>query len=91
MAKIIINIGNQIEGRTFQLDSKSSNLIKDKYKVNPFNKLYVSYDTQFDFEKTYCSIWGQIAQILTNLKDSELKELKVLFKDPVNGKTLKEI
>jgi hypothetical protein len=91
MSSIVINIGRQSDGCTYQLHPRSRADIKKRFPAAQLvPTLFVGYDTQADFERLQGPLWKQIAMILTGLTWEQLEESGgVSMYDPVASATTK--
>jgi hypothetical protein len=85
-----IDVGRQSEGCTYQLHPTSRVRIKQRYpELNLAPKLFVGYTTAAEFYKIHGPLWLSIAQILTGLKEKELREMGgIRIFDPVAEKEI---
>ena len=76
MAKIIIEVGQQMDGATFRLSPKTRLFLSPRFKqLPPPTSVFVSRETASDFERFYGALGEQLAMILTGLGEDELKDL----------------
>jgi hypothetical protein len=75
MRSLVINIGRQSDGCTYQLHPRSRTEIKKRFpEAHLVPTLFVGYDTQSDFETLHSPMWKQIAMILTGLTWEQIEE-----------------
>jgi hypothetical protein len=91
MSPIIINIGRQSDGCTYQLHPRSRAEIKARFpSVHPVPTIFVGYDTQGDFETLHGPMWKQIAMMLTGLTWEQIEEVGgATIYDPMASATTK--
>lgn len=92
MAKIVIDVGQQMDGATFRLSPKTRVFLSSRFKnLRPPTSVFVSNETASDFERYFGPLREQLVMILTGLPESDLQELgEVEFVDPADGKVLLE-
>ncbi len=91
MSTIVINIGRQSDGCTYQLNPKSRNEIQKKFpSVRAAPTIFVGYETQSDFENLHGPMWKQIATLLTGLSWEQIEEMGgASIYDPIAGEKRK--
>jgi hypothetical protein len=73
---IEVNIGIQGDGTTFRLAPGVKETINAIFPhAEPAGSVYLTYDTQHDFEHYHGPMWGQVALLLTGLTKSQLEQL----------------
>ena len=92
MAKIVIEVGQQMDGATFRLSPKTRVFLSSRFKdLPPPSSVFVSRETASDFERYYGALGEQLAMILTGLGENELKNLGGFeFVTPADGKVVFE-
>jgi hypothetical protein len=92
VAKIVIEVGEQMDGATFRLSPKTRMFLSSRFKnLRPPTSVFVSNETASNFERYYGPLRGQLVLILTGLRESDLQEVgEVEFVDPADGKVLLE-
>jgi hypothetical protein len=92
MAKIVIDVGEQMDGATFRLSPKTRVFLSSRFKnLRPPTSVFVSNEVRSDFERYYGPLREQLVMILTGLRESDLQEVgEVEFVDPADGKVLLE-
>jgi len=92
MAKIVIDVGKQMDGATFRLSPKTRVFLSSRFKnLRPPTSVFVSNETASDFERYYGPLREEIVTILTGLRESDLQKVgEVEFLDPADGKVLLE-
>jgi len=92
MAKIVIEVGRQMDGATFRLSPKTRVFLSSRFKdLPPPSSVFVSHETAFDFDRYYGGLGEQLAMILTGLGESELKNLGGFeFVTPADGRVVFE-
>src|SRR5208282_5864162 len=88
MPKIIVDVGEQMNGTTFSLSPKTRAFLSPHFRnVVPPSSVFVSHETASNFENYHGPLWEHIAMILTGLSEKQLKELGGFeFVTPVGGK-----
>jgi hypothetical protein len=91
MSSIVINIGRQSDGCTYQLHPRSRADIKKRFPgAHLVPTLFVGSDTQADCETFHGTMWKQIAMMLTGLTWEQLEESGgISMYDPVASATTK--
>jgi hypothetical protein len=91
MSSIVINIGRQSDGCTYQIHPRSRADIKRRFPAaHLVPTLFVGSDPQADFETFHGTMWKQIAMMLTGLTWEQLEESGgVSMYDPVASATTK--
>ena len=93
MSKIIIEVGEQMDGATFRLSPKTRAFLSSRFKnLRPPTSVFVSNETTSDFEHYYGPLREHLVMILTGLGESDLQKVGggVEFVAPVDGKVLFE-
>jgi hypothetical protein len=73
MAQIVVEVGKQMDGATFQLSPQTrASLASQTGKQLPAASIFVSYDTRKDLEKTQGPHWGHIVALLTGLSEDQI-------------------
>ena len=92
MPKIIVEVGEQMDGATFRLSPKTRALLSSRFKnLPPPSSVFVSNETASDFEHYYGPLGEHLVMILTGLRESELQKLGGFeFVTPADGKVLFE-
>ncbi|MFI5364729.1 MAG: hypothetical protein ACHQ4J_03820 [Candidatus Binatia bacterium] len=90
MAKIIINVGHQLDGYTFRLHPKSKAEVEASFpKRERASSVFVSYETHHAFAEMHGPIENHIVPVLTGLTAGEVQSVGgFAVVDPVNGKEL---
>jgi hypothetical protein len=91
MSTLLINIGRQSDGCTYQLNPKSRAEIRKKFPgVKSAPSIFVGYETQSDFESIHGPMWKQIATMLTGLSWDQIEEMGgVSMYDPMVSEVMK--
>lgn len=91
MSGLLINIGRQSDGCTYQLNPRSRAEIRARFPgAEPVPSIFVGYDTQADFEKLHGRMWKQLAVMLTGLAWEEIEEMGgVSLYDPMASAVMK--
>jgi len=91
MNSIVINIGRQSDGCTYQIHPRSRADIKKRFPAaHLVPTLFVGYDSQTDFETFHSTMWKQIAMMLTGLTWEQIEQSGgVSMYDPVASATTK--
>ena len=92
MPKIIIEVGEQMNGATFRLSPKTRVFLSSRFKnIRPPTSIFVSNETASDFEHYYGPLREHLVMILTGLPESDLQTVgAVEFVDPADGRVLLE-
>jgi hypothetical protein len=90
MSKIVIEVGQEMDGATFRLSPKTRVLLSSRFKdIRPPTSVFVSNETALDFERFYGPLREELVTILTGLRESDLQKVGgVEFVDPAGGKVL---
>lgn len=89
---IKIQVNRQVQGTTYALDDESRRAIAASFPgVRAVPTVYVSTETESDFEEIHGKIWNQIALVLTGLPSTKLRELGVVLIDPFSKQTVKKL
>jgi hypothetical protein len=84
---IVVAVGKQSNGATFQLTPKTEILLKSRlagWSPAP-NSVFISFDRQWDFERMHDPMWIQVVMLLTRLNEQQIQELGgFTFVDPVD-------
>lgn len=92
MEAIRINVNKQMDGYTFSIAPSIRQLIKSWFpNSHPANNIFVSYDTQSDFELYYGKLESYIYPALLgidNQSDLNKKVNEILFIDTQTGNVL---
>jgi hypothetical protein len=85
MSPIVINIGRQSDGCTYQLHPRSALAIRTKFPAaQPVPSVFVGYETRADFERLHGPMWRQVAMMLTGLTWRQIHAMGgVQLYDPV--------
>jgi hypothetical protein len=92
LGPIEILVGRQSDGCTYGLSPTSRKLIRKRYpEARMAPSVFISTDTQSDFEATQGPIWDQVAIILTGLSEDKLREFGgYRIYDPMNKRNLRK-
>lgn len=92
MSKIVIEVGEQMDGATFRLSPKTRVFLSSRFKnLRPPTSVFVSNETASDFEHYYGPLREHLVMILTGLGESDLQKVgEVEFVTPAEGKVLFE-
>lgn len=90
---ILISIGKQADGCTYELHPRSWKEISDKYShARQVPSVFVGYKTREEFEELHGPMWKQIAMALTGLTWSQLEKMGgVAIYDPVAQREIKAV
>ncbi|OGG50510.1 MAG: hypothetical protein A3F84_17790 [Candidatus Handelsmanbacteria bacterium RIFCSPLOWO2_12_FULL_64_10] len=93
MDPVLIYVGRQKDGCTYQLHPSSRTRIQKKFPdAHIAPSVFVGYETQSDFEMVHGPLWEQVAQILTGLNLTEIESLggfKIF--DPTTGREVQKV
>jgi hypothetical protein len=87
MGTLIINVAPQIGGYNFSLSPKARTELQSLFPGSvQVRHIYVSYDTNWDFEQMHGRVEGQILPFLTGVDVQALAEKfdRVTFVDPTD-------
>jgi hypothetical protein len=91
MSKIVIEVGQEMDGATFRLSPKTRVFLSSRVKnLPPPSSVFVSREIPSDIEQYYV-LGDHLAMILTGLGENDLKKLGGFeFVTPVDGKVVFE-
>ncbi|MFY9820235.1 MAG: hypothetical protein WAM82_02565 [Thermoanaerobaculia bacterium] len=76
MSPIVIEVGKQMNGATFRLSPKTEAMLASRIpNWSPASSIFVSFDTQWDFDRLHGPMWTQIAMLLTGLSEEQIQDL----------------
>jgi len=76
MAQIVVEVGKQMNGATFQLSPRTRMMLaKRDLGVTPATSVFVAFDTKKAFEDRLGQMWPQIVVLLTGLTAEEVENL----------------
>ncbi len=91
MDRIIINVGQQLDGDTFRLHPRSKAELLKRFpgRSLPTTSIFTSYETKYNLESMYGSVLRHVAMVLTGFSEDQLEELGgFVVTDPVSGEKL---
>jgi len=90
MSKIVIEVGEQMDGATFRLSPKTRVFLCSRFKnLRPPTSVFVSKEIASDFEHYYRPLREHLVMILTGLPESDFQRVGgVEFVTPEDGKVL---
>lgn len=90
MNRIIIDVGQQLDGYTFRLHPKSEAELQKRFPGRRLPaSIFTLYEAHSEFETMHGSVLPHVAMVLTGLSEDQLEELGgVVFVDPVSGEEL---
>lgn len=92
MEPIIIYRSTNREGATFALKPSSRTLLKTRFghEVHIRSRLFITHETQVEYETVHSDLAGQVVQILTGLSVQRLlgSGYEVEFRDPETESTI---
>ncbi len=93
MEPLIIQIGRQRDGCTYQLHPSSRVQLKKTFpKARPVPSVFIGYDTQSDFEVLHGPLWKQVATMLTGLSWKRIENLGgIKIYDPVQETAVEQV
>ena len=93
MAAILINIGRQSDGCTYQLYPRSRLEIGRRFPgVRPAPSVFVGYEAQSEFESSHGPMWQQIAMLVTGLSVGQMQEMGgVKLYDPADEREIAQV
>src|SRR5262249_47051225 len=96
-SQIVIEVGEQGNGTTFQLSPQTRALLQARGLPRPVaSSLFVSHETRRDYERSalheiYGPLLTQVATFLTGLSEAEVHKLGFRFVDPADSAVLFEL
>jgi hypothetical protein len=92
MSPIVIEVGKQMNGATFRLSPKTEAMLASHIPDwSPASSVFVSFDTQWDFDRLQGPMWGQIAMLLTGLSEEQIQRLGgFIFMSPTDKEVVFE-
>jgi hypothetical protein len=93
MSKIIVNVGQQMDGMTFRLSPKTRAALSSHLPSQSLpSSIFVSYETTSDLEHAHEPIWKHIVMMLTGLNEGQITKLGGFkFVTPTDDKVLFEL
>ena len=93
MEPLIIQIGRQRDGCTYQLHPSSRVQLKKTFPdTRPVPSVFIGYDTQSDFEVLHGPLWKQVATMLTGLSWKRIEDLGgIKIYDPVQETAVEQV
>jgi hypothetical protein len=91
MSTLLINIGRQSDGCTYQLNPKSRAEVRRRFPgVRSVPSIFVGYETRSEFESIHGPMWKQIAMMLSGLTWEQIEEMGgVSMYDPMASEVTK--
>ena len=92
MAQIIVEVGKQMDGATFQLSPRTRLQLRDLVPEGLLtSSVFLSFDTRKAFSDPHAPWWEQVVQLLTGLSPEQLHRLGGFrFVDPAESEVLYE-
>jgi hypothetical protein len=76
MAKIIVDVGQQMYGMTFRLSPKTRIALSSRSQSQSLpSSVFVSYETQLDLKSPHRPIWRHVVMMLTGLDEEQITQL----------------
>lgn len=76
MSSIVVEVGKQMNGATFRLSPKTEAMLASRIpNWSPASSIFVSFDTQWNFERLHDPMWAQIVMLLTGLSEQQIQDL----------------
>ena len=76
MSAIVVEIGKQMNGATFQLSPQTRvALAAQTGKQFPASSIFVAYDTKRNSEAMHGPFWSHIVALLTGMSDDQIRKL----------------
>ncbi|HSF40656.1 MAG TPA: hypothetical protein VLT87_12745 [Thermoanaerobaculia bacterium] len=77
MSQIVIEVGKQGIGATFQLSSRTERMLGSRMGGCPrVSSVFISFDTRnWDFDQIPGPMWAQIVMLLTGLDEQRIRDL----------------
>ncbi len=90
MAKIIVEVGKQMDGVTFRLSPQTRALLSPRFRSEQVPaSIFVSYETKSDFEHFHGPLCEHVVMILTGLNEQQLTNFGGFrFVTPTDDKVL---
>lgn len=86
-----IDQSTQRDGFTFSLNARSKIVLRQKEPtIHPLPRVFIAFDRASDFQSERGDLYEQIAQLLTRLSESDLKDKFGGYEivDPISGSRL---
>jgi hypothetical protein len=92
MFPIVIEVGKQTNGATFRLSPRTEAVLASQTSDwSPASSIFVSFDTQWDFDRLHGPMWTQIAMLLTGLSEEQIQNLGgFIFMSPTDKEVVFE-
>jgi hypothetical protein len=92
MSPIVIEVGKQMNGATFRLSPKTEVMLASRIPDwSPASSIFVSFDTQWDFDRLHGPMWTQIAMLLTGLSEEQIQSFGgFIFMSPTDKEVVFE-
>jgi hypothetical protein len=89
MSQIIVEVGKQMDGATFQLSPQTRALLAlQTGRQFPASSVFVSYGTRSDFQAAHGPLWEHIVAILTGLTEAQIREMGFSVVSPTDSQVL---
>ena len=76
MSTIIVEIGKQMDGATFQLSPQTRTALATQTGRQLLtSSIFVSYDTKRDFEAMHGPFWSHIVALLTGMSEDQIRKM----------------
>jgi hypothetical protein len=76
MSQIVVEVGKQMDGATFQLSPHTRvTLASEPGKQLPASSVFVSYESRHDFESAHGPFWSHIVALLTGLSEDQIRQM----------------
>jgi hypothetical protein len=76
MAQIVVEVGKQMDGATFQLSPQTRATLASKTgRSFPASSIFVSYETPKKADGVQGPLWGHIVALLTGLSEDQIHKM----------------
>ena len=76
MSQIVVEVGKQMDGATFQLSPQTRATLASKTgRQLPASSIFVSYETRKSAEAMQGPLWGHIVALLTGLSEDQIHKM----------------
>lgn len=92
MSPIVVEVGKQMNGATFRLSPKTEVMLASRIPDwSPASSIFVSFDTQWDFDRLHGPMWTQIAMLLTGFSEEQIQSFGgLIFMSPADKEVVFE-
>ena len=91
MSQIIVEVGKQMDGATFQLSPQTRAMLSSRSSQRlPTSSIFVSYGSKQALGTMHDPMLSHIVALLTGLSDSQIRELGFSVVNPADSEILFE-